>query len=69
MGTGSAALDWTVLALGTGLGIVSLTADLIGLGGAPGFGWKQSVGAAAAILLVAVGATRIVRRERRRARR
>jgi hypothetical protein len=66
MGKRSAALDWIGLALGTGLGVVSLTADLIGLGGAPGFGWKQALGTAIALLLVVVHAGRIVRRERRR---
>jgi hypothetical protein len=60
------ALDWVVLVLGTVLGIVSLTADLIGVGGFPGFGWKQAVGTGAAILMVATAAVRIVRRERRR---
>lgn len=60
----SAVLDWIGLALGTGLGIVSLTADLIGLGGSPGFGWKQAVGIAVALLVVVASANRIVRRDR-----
>jgi hypothetical protein len=57
-------LDWLMLVVGTGLGILSLTADLIGLGGFPGFGWKQALGVVAAMVLIAVGATRILRRER-----
>jgi hypothetical protein len=57
-------LDWILLVAGTGLGILSLTADLIGVGGFPGFGWKQAVGVAVAVVLVAIGTTRILRRER-----
>jgi hypothetical protein len=60
------ALDWVVLVLGTVLGIVALTADLIGLGGFPGFGWKQALGTAVAILMVGAASVRIVRRERQR---
>ena len=33
--------DWALLVTGTLLGVVSLTADLLGLGALPGFGWKQ----------------------------
>ena len=58
-------LDWVVLVVGTALGVLSLTADLIGAGAFPGFGWKQALGTSVAILLVAVGAVRILRRERR----
>jgi hypothetical protein len=58
------ALDWTVLVIGTALGVVALTADLIGVGGFPGFGWKQMLGTAVALVLVVVSAVRIVRRER-----
>jgi hypothetical protein len=58
------ALDWVVLVLGTALGILSLTADLVGVGGFPGFGWKQAVGTAVALVLVLGSALRIVRRER-----
>jgi hypothetical protein len=61
-----AALDWVVLVLGTALGILSLTADLVGLGGFPGFGWKQAVGTAVALVVVLGSAVRIVRRERDR---
>lgn len=58
------ALDWIVLVAVPGLGVAALTADLIGIGGHPGFGWKQAA-TTAAVLLVLVGATRIVRQDRR----
>jgi hypothetical protein len=61
-----AALDWVVLVLGTALGMLSLTADLVGVGGFPGFGWKQVVGTAVALVLVLGSALRIIRRERDR---
>jgi hypothetical protein len=61
-----AALDWVVLVLGTALGMLSLTADLVGVGGFPGFGWKQAVGTAVALVLVLGSALRIIRRERDR---
>ena len=35
--------------------IVSLAADVIGLGGAPGFGYKQIVGALVGVIVAAVG--------------
>jgi hypothetical protein len=57
--------DWVLLVMGTLLGIVSLTADLLGLGAFPGFGWKQVVGTVAALLIVATTAWRIFRSERR----
>ena len=41
--------DWALLVTGTLLGVVSLTADLVGLGAFPGFGWKQVVGTTAAL--------------------
>ena len=61
-----AALDWVVLGIGTVLGVVALTADLTGLGAYPGFGWKQALGTAVAVVLVGTGSFRIIRRERRR---
>jgi cytochrome c biogenesis protein CcdA len=36
--------------------IVSLGADAMGLGAAPGLGWKQALGAVVGMLIVAVGA-------------
>jgi hypothetical protein len=58
--------DWIMLIGGTGLGIVAVTADLVGLGGFPGFGWKQAIATVVALAIIAVSATRIVRRERPR---
>ena len=55
------ARDWVLLVVGTLLGIVSLTADLVGVGAFPGFGWKQVVGTVVAILVVAPAAWRIFR--------
>jgi len=54
-----------MLVAGTGLGLLSITADLVGIGSYPGFGWKQVLGTLAGIGLVAVAAVRILRRERR----
>ncbi len=59
------ALDWLLLMVGTGLGIVAVTADLIGLGSFPGFGWKQAATAAVALILVGWGAVRIIRHDRK----
>ena len=56
--------DWVLLVTGTLLGIVSLTADLLGIGAFPGFGWKQVVGTAVALLLVVPPAWRIFQRTR-----
>jgi hypothetical protein len=53
--------DWVILVTGTLLGLVSLTADLLGIGAFPGFGWKQVVGTVVALLLVAPAAWRIFR--------
>jgi len=57
--------SWLGLVVGTALGIISLTADLLGLGGFPGFGWKQAIGTAVAALLVFTCAWRILRRSGR----
>jgi hypothetical protein len=56
--------EWLMLVVGTGLGLLSLTADLVGIGGFPGFGWKQVLGTLAGIGLVVVAALRILRRGR-----
>ena len=53
--------DWVRLVTGTLVGIVFLTADLVGIGAAPGFGWKQIVGTLAALVLVVPPAWRIFR--------
>ena len=57
--------DWIVLVAGTLLGVVSLTADLLGLGAFPGFGWKQVIGTAAALGLVIPSGWRIYHASRR----
>ena len=43
------------LTLGVLLFLVALTADFTGIGGAPGFGWKQITGAIVGVIAVAVG--------------
>jgi hypothetical protein len=45
--------------------VVSLTADLLGVGAFPGFGWKQVVGTAAALGLVGRSGWRIFQASRR----
>lgn len=57
--------DWIVLVAGTLLGVISLTADLLGLGAFPGFGWKQVIGTATALWLVISSAWRIFHSSRR----
>jgi hypothetical protein len=57
--------NWVMLVLGAGLGIIALTADVIGIGVAPGFGWWQRGAVTAALVLVGIGAARLLRRERR----
>jgi hypothetical protein len=54
-----------MLVIGTAIGILAVTADLIGVGGYPGFGWKQALAAGVAVFLVVSSAVRIVRRDRR----
>jgi hypothetical protein len=55
-----------VLGIGTLLGVVALTADLIGAGAYPGFGWKQALATLVAMVLIGTSSARIVRRERGR---
>jgi hypothetical protein len=57
--------DWALLVVGTLLGVVSLTADLLGLGEFPGFGWKQVVGTVTALALVLSSGWRIFQSSRR----
>jgi hypothetical protein len=57
--------DWALLVTGTLLGVVSLTADLLGIGAFAGFGWKQTIGTAAALALVIPSGWRIFRASRR----
>ncbi len=49
------------LALGVLLVIVSAAADGLGVGAAPGFGWKQMVGMAAGVVLAGFGIARLRR--------
>lgn len=44
-----------LLAAGVVLLIVSITADMIGIGARPGFGYKQTVGTIAGIIVAIVG--------------
>jgi hypothetical protein len=53
--------DWLLLIIGTLLGVVSLTADLVGIGAFPGFGWKQIMGTVVALALVIPAGWRIFR--------
>jgi hypothetical protein len=48
-----------LLALGVLLVLVSAAADRLGLGGAPGFGWKQLAGLAVGVLIAAVGMVKL----------
>jgi len=36
--------------------ILSITADLVGIGAKPGFGWHQALGVIAGVLMIAGGA-------------
>ncbi len=46
----------TILVLiGAGLLLVSLLADMIGVGDDPGFGYQQKIGTAAGLLILAAG--------------
>ena len=49
------ALRWPVVGLGLVLVVVGLGADVFGLGGNPGFGWKQILVTVAGGIMVAVG--------------
>jgi uncharacterized membrane protein len=52
-------LAWFALVCGTLLGVVSLTADLVGVGAFKGFGWKQVLGTVVALGLVISSGWRI----------
>lgn len=55
---------WPLLVGGTLLGIVSLLADVLRIGGFAGFGWKQAVGTAVGVVLILLGAYGILGQER-----
>lgn len=44
-----------VLVVGVVLALVSLFADALGVGGEPGFGWKQTVGLVVGVALAGIG--------------
>ncbi|HPC83302.1 MAG TPA: hypothetical protein P5234_07965 [Thermoanaerobaculaceae bacterium] len=48
-----------LLVVGILLFVASAAADTIGIGGAPGFGWKQITGVIVGIVLAALGMTRL----------
>jgi hypothetical protein len=51
-----------LLVVGGLLVLVSAAADRLGMGGAPGFGWKQIVGVGLGVVLVVAGAASLLRR-------
>lgn len=51
-----------LLVVGVLLVLVSAAADPLGVGGAPGFGWKQITGVAVGVVLAAAGAASLRRR-------
>ena len=48
-------ISTVLIILGIVLLVVSVAADVLGIGGAPGFGYKQIIGTAAGVVLVVVG--------------
>ena len=56
-----------MLVVGALLVLVSAAADSLGVGGAPGFGWKQITGVALGVVLAIAGAATLRRRWGRRA--
>jgi hypothetical protein len=44
-----------ILVVGVLLALVSLFADALGIGGEPGFGYKQAAGLAVGVMLMALG--------------
>jgi hypothetical protein len=55
------ALSVIVLVAGVLLFLVSAAADSLGIGGAPGFGWKQIVGTVVGVAVAAFGMLRLRR--------
>ncbi len=56
-GTRLAPRGWSLIVLVVGilLAVISLFADPLGVGGEPGFGWKQTTGLVIGVALAAVG--------------
>jgi hypothetical protein len=48
-------LRWLVISVGVILAVLSLFADVLKLGAAPGFGWKQIVGLVVGLALIGYG--------------
>jgi hypothetical protein len=46
---------WLLIAVGVILAVLSLFADVLRLGAAPGFGWKQIVGLVVGLALIGYG--------------
>ena len=53
--------SWVILVLGILLALVSVFADPLGVGGEPGFGWKQQTGLAVGLALTALAAWQLRR--------
>ena len=47
--------SWLTLVVGVLLALISAFADQLGVGGMPGFGWKQTLGLAVGLALVVIG--------------
>ena len=52
----------TLLVIGVLLFLVSLTADMTGLGEGTGVGWKQITGAVIGVVIAVIGVVRLRRR-------
>ncbi|MEP0774216.1 MAG: hypothetical protein HRF46_07620 [Acidobacteriota bacterium] len=50
-----------LLVVGALLVVISATADFLGLGGAPGFGWKQTAGVVMGVVLLVAGSASLRR--------
>ena len=48
-------IGFALIVIGAAVSILSLAADPLGLGGAPGIGWKQIIGAVIGIFIVIFG--------------
>ncbi len=48
-------MSWGLLLVGVIVVLLSALADVLGIGRAPGFGWKQSLGVVVGLVLMGVG--------------